>query len=130
MALVCPFIIFSGHWLIIILEHILEAKHHPQPNMPMNYDHYEDKVVEALGVELVGWPLDGPIRNPGKISTNEAIIVSNALKKGMCQWVILTSEQLDARRASNAQRVGNGEQVYGPPRKKRARKTSVVGDSG
>ena len=97
----------------------------------MNYEHYEDKIVEALGVHLVGWPLDDPVCNPGKMSTTQAIILSNALKSGECKWVNLTSEQVEARKASNAQRVSNGEQVYGPPRKKRARKASVEleGDS-
>jgi hypothetical protein len=91
----------------------------------MNYDHYEDKIVEALGVELVGWPLNGPICNPGKITTNEAIILHNALKSGECKWINLSLEQVGVRKASNAQKVANGQQVYGPPRKKHARKAST-----
>jgi hypothetical protein len=97
--------------------------------MSMNYEHYKDKIVEAFGVHLVGWPLEGPVCNPGKISTTQAIILSNALKSGVCKWVSLTSEEVADRKACNAQRVINGEQVYGPPRKKRARKASVERDS-
>ena len=108
-----------------VLEHTLRAKNQPQDNIVMNYDHYKEKIVEALGVDLIGWPLNSPIRNPGKITTTELIILYNALKCGECKWVNLSSEQVGVRKATNAQRVADGEQVYGPPRKKRARKASM-----
>jgi hypothetical protein len=92
----------------------------------MNYDHYEEKIVEALGVDLIGWPLNSPIRNPGKMMTNEVIILHSVLRSGECKWVNLSLEQVGIRKASNAQRVADGEQVYGLPRKKRARKASSM----
>lgn len=34
----------------------------------MNYANYESKIVEELGVALIGWPGDGKVENPGGLS--------------------------------------------------------------
>lgn len=85
----------------------------------MNYSHYEDKIVESLKVALVGWPLSRCIRQPGHLSTNELNTLQEALRSGECKWIKLTSVEVLARKRDNQQRMENGEQVYGPPRKKR-----------
>jgi hypothetical protein len=88
----------------------------------MNYTHYE-RQVEKLGVAIVGWPLGGRICNPGALTSDDALVLRSALADRTCKWVRLTAQQLEERKASNAQRAINGEDVYGPPRKKRAKKT-------
>jgi hypothetical protein len=92
----------------------------------MNYIHYEDKIVEDLEVELIGWPLPGPICNPGTLRSHDAVILRDVLADNRCKWIELTKQQVADRKARNAERVANGEQVYGPPRKKRSRKDSAV----
>jgi hypothetical protein len=87
----------------------------------MNYSNYEREIVERLGVDLIGWPLHGSIRQPGKLSYEDAVILRNALAQKDCKWVKLTYEQVLARKNSNLERVANGEVIYGPPRKQRAR---------
>jgi hypothetical protein len=34
---------------------------------PMNYNNYEVRIVEKYGVELVGWPCERGICNPGSV---------------------------------------------------------------
>jgi hypothetical protein len=67
----------------------------------MNYENYERKIVERLGVELIGWPLHGSIHQPGTLATEDAIILQDALACKDCKWVKLTHEQVTARRDNN-----------------------------
>lgn len=98
------------------------------PDTQMNYVHYERQIVEKLGVALTGWPLGGRICNPGSLSSSDALILKDALANRKCKWVRLNTQQLDDRKASNAKRAIDGEDVYGPPRKKRAKKTGPTED--
>jgi hypothetical protein len=88
----------------------------------MNYVHYERKIVKLLGVALTGWPINGPVQNPGELTRDNAIILRNALAAKECKWIRLTTQQVAIQKASNQQRSANGEQVYSPPRKQWARK--------
>jgi len=88
----------------------------------MNYVHYEHDIVEKLGVALAGWPLDGSICNPGALISDDALVLRNALANKTCKWIRLTAQQLEDQKASNMQHAANGEDIYGPPQKKRARK--------
>jgi hypothetical protein len=96
----------------------------------MNYTHYELKIVESLGVALVGWPVPGRIRNPGDLTVDQVAILRSALFSRECKWISLSDHQVAARKASNTERFGNGEDVYGPPRKKRARKVAQAKGDG
>ena len=96
----------------------------------MNYVHYERQIVEKLGVALAGWPLGGRVCNPGTLSSDDALILRNALAKKTCKWIRLTAQQLEDQKASNMQCAINGKDVYGPPRKKRARKTGPTDSVG
>jgi len=93
----------------------------------MNYLNYEREVVEKYGVELTGWPVHGCIRNPGKLSSNDTIILLNALTADNCKWRRFTEAEGSDRKLSNKQRAANGELVYGPDRKARTRKAHVIG---
>ncbi len=99
----------------------------------MEYVHYEDSIVEKMGVELVGWPFEGRICNPGTLKCEEAFALKNALANKQCKWVSLTKQQVADRKARNKRCLEQGEEVYGPPRKKRATKTgsaSIEGNGG
>jgi hypothetical protein len=80
----------------------------------MNYENYECKIVEHLGVKLVGWPLHGRVCQPGTLSIEDAIILRKALADKSCKWVRLTDVQVMARKDDNLKRQANGEVVYGP----------------
>jgi hypothetical protein len=92
----------------------------------MNYINYEGKIVETHGVALDGWPFPGRICNPGGLSTYDGDTLMTALTRGVCKWIILTPEEVSARWIDNQSRTANGEQVYGPPRKQRARNGVVT----
>jgi len=90
----------------------------------MNYENYEETIVEGFGVALIGWPGDGKVVNPGSLSSHQRRVLKSALEKEDCKWVKLTPAQMEARKLKDAQREQGGERVSGPPRKKRA-KTSA-----
>ncbi|KAG1789803.1 uncharacterized protein HD556DRAFT_1197903, partial [Suillus plorans] len=51
----------------------------------MSYTNYECNIVEGHGLELVNWPLSGPVRNPSKVGgRNEVENLWVALEKGTC----------------------------------------------
>ncbi len=74
-------------------------------------------------IALTGWPLGSSICNPGTLTSDDALVLRNTLANKTCKWVRLTAQQLEDWKASNMQCAANGEDIYGPPQKKRARKT-------
>ena len=94
---------------------ILEAKNHIYTNRRMNYINYKSKIIEELGVALIGWPGDGKVENPSSLGPDKGLVLRNALEKKECKWVILTSEKQEAWKLQNSQRKQDGEMVYGPP---------------
>jgi len=95
---------------------ILRKKGIRRPNIQMNYASYEDKIVGAFNVALVGWPSSGLVSNPGDIPSYEVDALSDALARGVCKWVVLTPEEAAARKIDNWQHAANlnVEQVCGP----------------
>lgn len=86
----------------------------------MNYANYETSIVQAYGVQLTGWPLDGGVVSPAHI-TNTANMrkLRNVLKSGECRWKKLTDSEVQAHAdAIEVCRV-NGE-VIGKKRKQRS----------
>ena len=99
----------------------------------MNYANYKRKIVELFVVALVGWPLDGHVRNPGALSSKDDNMLRDALSHKVCKWTLLTPEEVAAWQIDNQYREANGEQVYGPTWKQRAcnvASTNGSGDSG
>lgn len=102
----------------------------------MNYDNYEAKIVETYAVDLVGWPC-GKMANPGTIGRDNVYALLNALEgpdnTRTCYWVKLTADELEGRKARNAERAKNGEIVYKPrkkvQRKEKPKKSAEVVDS-
>ncbi|KAG2090930.1 hypothetical protein BD769DRAFT_1395678 [Suillus cothurnatus] len=93
-------------------------------SVKMNYTNYECKIVERHGVELVNWPLSGPVRNPSKVSgRNEVEKLWGALDKGTCHWVNLSDDDHKAQMQLNRERHTRGELVY-VKRKQKRTKTS------
>lgn len=62
----------------------------------MNYANYERKIVELFAVALVGWPLDGHVRNPGALSSKDDNMLRDALSHKVCKWTLLTPEEVAA----------------------------------
>ena len=60
----------------------------------MNYDNYEEKVIQRLKVKLVGWPFEKVV-SPAKLYTiGELRTLRDALKSGACAWVWLSNQEL------------------------------------
>ncbi|KIM66057.1 hypothetical protein SCLCIDRAFT_22268 [Scleroderma citrinum Foug A] len=80
----------------------------------MNYDNYERKIVESLGVELIGWLSDLlPIRNPGKLGGRDRVQKLHvALTTKVCYWKKLSEEDRQRRIVLNTERHARGEEVY------------------
>ncbi|KAG2109786.1 hypothetical protein BD769DRAFT_1328481, partial [Suillus cothurnatus] len=80
----------------------------------MNYDNYEQKIVETYGVALQNYPLSA-VQNPGKIGHHKDLIkLLNSLVNSSCLWVILTEDELAEHKNKNKERQACGEQVYKP----------------
>jgi len=62
----------------------------------MNYSNYKQKIVEKYGIELTGWPIHGDICNPGKLNTDDNIILLKALVDGKCKWRKLRQVEVSA----------------------------------
>ncbi|KAI0271320.1 hypothetical protein BC834DRAFT_841021 [Gloeopeniophorella convolvens] len=86
------------------LEAVLKRVKHVRTDIKMNYDNYEQRIVEKLGVCLVGWPIPSP-------------------------WEALSGEEVEARKAENRRRQANGEKIY-KPRKPRAKKAKGIASAG
>ncbi|KAG1884478.1 hypothetical protein F4604DRAFT_1574680, partial [Suillus subluteus] len=69
-------------------------KNKTKGSVKMNYTNYERQIVEHHGVELVNWPLSGPVRNPSKVGgRSEVENLWAALDKGTCHWVTLSDDE-------------------------------------
>ena len=80
----------------------------------MNYDNYKCKIVESLGMELIGWPSDLlPIRNPGKLGGRDRVQKLHvALTTKVCYWKKLSEEDRQRRIVLNTERHAWGGKVY------------------
>jgi len=107
------------HMLTSVLAKILKDTDASSLDSPMNYTHYEDKIVESFGVALDRWPLRSCVCNPDTLSSSNMNTLWKALAYTVCKWVALTPEELSARKIDNQHQVANGEEVYGPPWKQR-----------
>ncbi|KAG6379039.1 hypothetical protein JVT61DRAFT_11468 [Boletus reticuloceps] len=95
------------------LDFILTEKRIKQ-KVQMNYNNYKQRIVERYGIALMGWPLDGHVKNPGKLHRADLEKVIDALQKEKCRLVKLSKSALAAWVADNKARQAHGEQVYKP----------------
>jgi hypothetical protein len=80
----------------------------------MNYDNYEQKIVETYAVALQNYPL-GDVQNPGKIGRREDLMkLLDSLMDTTCSWVKLTEDEVADRKNKNEERQARGEQIYKP----------------
>jgi hypothetical protein len=90
----------------------------------MNYKNYAWKMVEEQGVELVGWPFDGEVINPGSLGSRLRVRqLLEALKVQNCHWVVLSAAEHEDRVAENKHRAANGESIY--PQRKKAMRANI-----
>jgi hypothetical protein len=92
-------------------DNILKTKNHC--HIPMNYAQYDEKIVQKHGIALVGWPINGSVRNPGFLTCDECIIVKRALAAKQCKWIKLTPQKVAGWKASNVNSA-NIEDINGP----------------
>jgi hypothetical protein len=103
-------------------DNVLRENRIEKKSVDMNYRNYEGKIVEKYGVALTGWPITIPqVCNPSKIGTRPLLEkLLDALESGLCQWIVLTKDEVNVRRKANQAREDRGEVVY-KPRKSVAR---------
>jgi hypothetical protein len=88
--------------------------------LEMNYANYDASIVQAYGVQLTGWPLDGGVVSPAHITnTVDMRKLRNMLKSGECRWKKLTESEVQAHADEMEARRANGE-VIGKQRKRRS----------
>ena len=82
----------------------------------LEFEHYEKKIVERLGVVIDGWTCPDFV-SPShfkKIAQVEELF--NAVNSGDCKVRKLSDDELAARKLSNQTRHALGEAVYGTPK--------------
>jgi hypothetical protein len=90
----------------------------------MNYRNYEAKIVEKYGVALTGWPSEIPrVCNPSTVGGRVLLEkLFRALELGECHWIVLSDDELEARRKENVAKEKRGEMVYQPRKSSSRRK--------
>ncbi|KAI0037786.1 hypothetical protein FA95DRAFT_1578598 [Auriscalpium vulgare] len=95
--------------------------------LKMNYTNYKGKVVEEHKIELRGWPVPGPVVNPGKLKRQELTTLLCALENKTCRWEKMTDLELATRIQLNHDCAARGEQVY--VARKRRKKVAHASDA-
>lgn len=78
----------------------------------LEYKHFEKKMVEGKGIVMEGWtyPI---ITSPSNFKSLADIKrLHDAIRNGDCKAVKLSQQEWNSRVASNAMRMGMGEDVY------------------
>jgi hypothetical protein len=77
----------------------------------INYNNYNEKIVQKLKVKLVGWPFE-KIISPAKLYTiGELRTLRNMLRSGACCWVWLSKQELKVLANKSAMRRKRGEVI-------------------
>src|SRR5271168_507101 len=92
----------------------------------MNYDNYDEKVVQKFKVKLVGWPFEKIISLAKLYTIGELRTLRDTLRSGACCWVQLSKLELKAHANEIATRREGGE-VIGKIRKQRSDKGVKTG---
>jgi hypothetical protein len=96
--------------ITVTLNPVLEKR------VVMNYENYEQKIVETYSITLKTFPL-GTVVNPGKIGHHEDLVqLLNSLMDGSCEWVKLTDTELTEHVKKNIGHQAHSEKVYKPPK--------------
>ncbi|KAI0052972.1 hypothetical protein FA95DRAFT_1568927 [Auriscalpium vulgare] len=91
----------------------------------MNYDDYDNVIVAARRVMLVGWPAEIPFCKPGALSrVDELRTLRDAVQTGACKWVRLTNRQVTEHLKSQK---AKGTAPEKRPRKVRSDKGTTKG---
>ncbi|KAG2089872.1 uncharacterized protein F5147DRAFT_787551 [Suillus discolor] len=117
------------------LNAIMKKYNLSKKKVKMNYDNYEQKVIEMHGIALEGWTC-GKVRNPSKIGhRKDLVMLLDALVNECCLWIQLTKEQVENHIATNHERVKNGESIYKPHKAMKrkvtggAKSVDIIGDT-
>ena len=69
----------------------------------MQYERYEDMIVDRYGIVLEGWPLEGKPRAPSTIGSRlELTVLIKAWENGTARFRKLSFEELEAWRAARS----------------------------
>ena len=92
----------------------------------MNYDNYDEKIVQKLKVKLVGWPFEKIISLAKLDTIDELQTLRDTLQSGACCWVQLSKQELKVLSNETMMRRERGE-VIGKTRKTRSDKSVKTG---
>jgi hypothetical protein len=83
----------------------------------MNYNNYEQKIVETYAVALQNYLL-GDVQNPGKIGHHEDLMkLLDSLMDTTCLWVKLTEDEVADHKNKNKEHQACGGQIYKPQKR-------------
>ena len=92
----------------------------------MNYDNYDEKVVQRLKVKLVSWPFEKIISQAKLYTVGELRTLRDTLQSRACCWVRLSNQELKVLSNKTVMRRERGE-VIGKTRKERSDKGVKTG---
>jgi hypothetical protein len=100
----------------LLTDEILHENSIEKKGVDMNYHNYEGKIMEKYSIALKGWPTGIPaVCNPSAVGSWPMLEkLLSALELSHCCWVVLTEDELKARKKDNQARHDRGEQIYKP----------------
>jgi hypothetical protein len=128
-------------WILysdLLIDEILHENNIEKKGIDMNYRNYKGKIVEKYGVALKGWLTGIPgVCNPSAVGSWPMLQkLLSALESSQCCWVVLTEDELEARKKDNQARDDCGEQIYKlrksvkrPRTSKAVKSAAIVDDS-
>jgi hypothetical protein len=80
------------------------------PKAMMHYTRYEENIVQRYGIELQGWTYE-ELANPSTLSSSlpPLKVLHEALVKGTCKFVKLSTAERAAREAAYMAKIASGE---------------------
>jgi hypothetical protein len=84
-----------------------------KPIKRLEFDNYEKKIAEKLGVVIVGWTCPDFVSPSAFKTIAQVEQLYDAVNSGSCKAEKLSPAAWAARKASNRSRLALGEDVYG-----------------
>ena len=107
----------------LLKDKILRKHNIKKKGIDMNYHNYEGKIMEKYGVALNGCPTGFPgVCNPSMVGSQPMLEkLLSTLESSQCHWVLLTGDELEARKKDNQAR---DEHVYKPRKSTKRSRTA------
>lgn len=99
-----------------------------KPIKRLEFENYEKKIAEKLGVVIVGWTCPDFVSPSAFKTIAQVEQLYDAVNSGTCKAEKLSPTAWAARKASNQSRLTLGEDVYGKEEVTKGVKRKATGD--